>query len=251
MAGIDGVCTSMCCRYPVYVDRRAVTAIAALHDGVREALYRYVRAADHPVSRESAANAVGISRKLAAFHLDKLVEAGLLEARREAVGPRRVGRTPKTYRPATTEISVHVPPRSPYLLADILLEAIVAERPGEPAGKAAHRIARARGRAIGVAERERTRPGRLGAERALTHTAALLGRHGYEPGRAPARLRLRNCPFHPLAQAGPDLVCGLNHALLTGVLEGLRADDALTAALIPPREGACCVELRARPSPRK
>src|SRR3954447_20898917 len=98
------------------MDRAAVAAIAALDDDVRRGLYEHVRGAGAPVTREEAATAVGISRKLAAFHLDKLVELGLL---RSGFGPRsdrRVGRAPRLYQPATQDIAVRVPERSPELL---------------------------------------------------------------------------------------------------------------------------------------
>ncbi|MGH3801585.1 MAG: transcriptional regulator, partial [Pseudonocardiaceae bacterium] len=105
-------------------------------------------------------------------------------------------------------------------------------------------VARHRGVELGAAERQRTRPGRLGAERALTLATAALARYGFEPDRAtPTLLRLRNCPFHPLAVKAPQLVCGINHAFLTGFLDTLQA-STITAVLAP-RAGECCVELTA------
>ncbi|HEY2195468.1 MAG TPA: transcriptional regulator [Actinomycetospora sp.] len=228
---------------------QAIGAMAALADGFRRRLYEVVRAAARPVSRDEAAAAVGISRKLAAFHLDKLVEVGLLQA--EMAGPgavRRVGRRPKVYRPGDAQIGVTIPARSPDLLLGILVEALdpASEPPPrearEDAESAVAAIARRRGRDLGAAERERTRPGRLGAERGLTVAAGLLTTLGFEPRRGrPTELSLRNCPFHPHAATAPALVCALNHALITGVLEGLRA-DTVTATLAP-RPGECCVRL--------
>lgn len=220
-----------------------MAAIAALDDNVRGALYAFVRATGGPVTREAAADGVGISRKLAAFHLDKLVDAGLLQARIEAIGVRRVGRAPKVYESAAGDIEVHVPPRSPGLLAEILLDAVRFERAGERARDAVMRVARQRGVAVGADERTRLRPGRVGAERAMSLASGLLEGYGFEPCRADGGLRLRNCPFHPLARTEPDLVCGLNHAFLGGILEGLQADSAVNAELRP-HEGACCVELQ-------
>jgi len=73
--------------------------VASLSDRSRRALYDYVRRQRHPVAREEAAEATGMSRGLAAFHLDKLVEAGVLAARYEAPAgqPRGRGRAPKVY----------------------------------------------------------------------------------------------------------------------------------------------------------
>jgi predicted ArsR family transcriptional regulator len=227
------------------VDRQSVAAIATLDDGVRAALFACVRDADGPVTREAAAEAVGISRKLAAFHLDKLVAAGLLRSRIEAVGAPRVGRAPKVYEPSGQDVGVCVPQREHGVLAEILLAAVLDERADERAREAVLRVARERGVEVGADERARTRPGRVGAERALTMAGGVLASHGFEPSRDSSGVRLRNCPFHPIAGSAPELVCGLNHAFLCGVLEGLRADSAVEAILAP-HAGTCCVEIRPR-----
>jgi predicted ArsR family transcriptional regulator len=113
----------------------------------------------------------------------------------------------------------------------------------ETARDAARRAAANRGRTLGARQRDRLRPGRLGAERGLTAASVILDRHGFEPDRtAPTRLRLRNCPFHPLAARAPELVCGLNLAFLRGMLDGLETTGV--RAVLDPRPGECCVELR-------
>jgi predicted ArsR family transcriptional regulator len=223
----------------------ALTAVAALSDQLRRRMYGFIRRARRPVSREEAAETVGISRKLAAFHLDKLVEVGLLRARYEPVGGiRKVGRTPKVYEPTDAEVHISIPAREHDLLADILIDAVLTPDPGKAGREAALQVARHRGAEFGAAERERARPGRLSVERALTMTTAALARYGFEPDRVtPTLLRLRNCPFHPLASKAPQLVCGINHAFLTGFLDTLHA-PTLTAILAP-RPGECCVELTA------
>lgn len=228
-------------------DRAAVAAIAALEDDVRRALFEHVRAATPPVTRETAAAAVGISRNLAAFHLDKLVELGLLRSAFDTA-PRRVGRAPRVYEPAPVEVCVRLPERSPELLAEILMTAVVEEAPDEQAADTARRVARDRGRELGAAERARLRGGRVGPERALAAAADVLARAGYEPRAEPdATLRLRNCPFHPLAGRAPALVCGLNGAYLDGFLTGLGAADGV-AIERDAEPGGCCVRLRPRPT---
>ena len=110
----------------------SLATLAVLSEEMRWRLYALVRAAHRPVSREEAAASTGISRKLAAFHLDKLVSAGLLRARYDApLGPRRVGRTPKTYEPSGVDISISIPARHYDVLADILIDAIRAGASGE------------------------------------------------------------------------------------------------------------------------
>ncbi|WP_371502618.1 transcriptional regulator [Kitasatospora sp. NBC_00374] len=222
-----------------------VESVAVLADEQRRRLFAFTRHARRPVTREEAAADAGISAKLAAFHLDKLVAAGLLRARYESPGGiRKVGRKPKVYEPTETDIRVSIPERRPDVIAEILLDAVLTHEPGEDAQAAALRTARLRGRELGAAERARTRPGRLGPERSLTLSEAVLEQRGFEPDRiAPTGMRLLNCPFHQLAARSPELVCGINHAYLDGFLTGLEATGI--DAVLAPAAGQCCVELRA------
>ncbi len=228
---------------PGGVQADSLAALAVLGEEMRRRLYAFIRAAHRPVSREEAAASTGISRKLAAFHLDKLVSAGLLQARYDAPpGMRRAGRTPKTYEPATAEIAVTIPPRHHDVLASILVDAVLTAGGSGDARSAATGAARRHGHDLGAGQRARLRPGRLGAERALTLAGRILGDCGFEPQRdAPTELRLRNCPFHPLAARAPELVCAINLAYLSGLLEGLGADTA--TAVLDPQPGWCCVRL--------
>lgn len=224
----------------------AISAVAALDDELRRGMYAFIRSARRPVTREEAAASVGISRKLAAFHLDKLVDAGLLRAHYRAGGLRKVGRAPKVYEPTGADIQVSIPHREYPMLADILLDAVLGETGDEQARDTATRVAAERGEEYGNAVREQIKPGRLGTERALTLVEGVLARHGFEPSReSPACVRLRNCPFHRFAAKAPDLVCGINHAFLTGLLRGLHAETV--RAELAPRHGECCVELNSAP----
>ncbi|MFI9627295.1 helix-turn-helix transcriptional regulator [Streptomyces sp. NPDC052042] len=226
------------------LDHASLSTLAALGDATRLRMFEFIRQTRLPVTREEVANSLGISRKLAAFHLDKLVAAGLLQARYDtSTGIRKVGRRPKVYEPVAEAIAVTIPERRYGMLADVLTEAVLTEAEGESARAAALRVAHQRGQALGEAERERVRPGRLGAERGLSVAAETLEDFGFEPERAtPTLLRLRNCPFHPLAAKAPDLICAVNQAFLAGYLHGLGSDR--TTAVLAPRPGSCCVELR-------
>ena len=221
-----------------------VAAVAALQDESRSRLYEFIRLQRRPVTREQAADALGISRKLAAFHLDKLVGVGLLRTQVGTAGDEhKVGRRPKVYEPSGVDVHVAIPARRPDLLADILVEA-VASAPAD-CRRAAVRIAHQHGVAIGEAHRREVRPGRLGAERALTLAESLLQSYGFEPSRdAPTAVRLRNCPFYPIAERAPTLVCAISHAFITGLLDGLEAQQA--EAILVPDAGDCCVQLHSR-----
>ncbi|MEV7009088.1 transcriptional regulator [Streptosporangium sp. NPDC051022] len=197
--------------------------VAALHDPVRRAVYEYVISLGREAGRNETAEAVGVQRTLAAFHLDKLVEAGLLEAgfRRltDRTGPGS-GRPAKVYRRAPGEWQVSVPARDYRTLALVLAEVVDLLGGDEVAQEAARRV----GAGLG---REGEDLGR-----------ALRGR-GYEPYEEGDDLRLRNCPFHVLSLEHPLLVCSMNLALCRGLIEGL-GDDGATARL-DPRPGECCV----------
>ncbi|HEY4023017.1 MAG TPA: transcriptional regulator [Pseudonocardiaceae bacterium] len=220
----------------------SIRAVAALEDQLRRGMYAYIRQASRPVSRDEAAGAVGISRKLAAFHLDKLVEAGVLSAHYAPLsGIRKVGRSPKVYEPSGLDIRVNIPQRQHELLAAILLDAVLAED-DESARAAAVRVAQDSGAALGREEQRRSKPGRLGTERALTLVAQVLSGHGFTPRReSPDRLRLRDCPFHPLSGKAPGFVCEVNRSFCAGVLAGL--DATTVTAVLEPKAGSCCVEL--------
>ena len=219
----------------------SITAVAALDDPVRSRLYRHVRTAQQPVTREEAADAVGISRKLAAFHLDKLVAVGLLAAGRRIEQPRPPGRAPKVYEPVHHTLAVSVPSRAHDNLATILIDAVLADE--DPQAACWH-IATARGNADGAAARVNS-PLDQHPTGPMDEVQAWLDDQGYEPYRSePATVRLRNCPFHPLAAQAPDLVCGINVCYLSGVLDGLGV-DTVTAALAP-RGDDCCVEIRSQ-----
>lgn len=205
-------------------------AVTLLVDQVRRALYDYVRRQDHPVTRDEAAEAQRISRNLAAFHLDKLVAAGLLTARYEAPAtePRGRGRTPKVYEAAPGCIALTIPERRYELIGEILAEA-VAEDPGD-ARAAALRVAQHRGAALGR---------QIGGGEPVVDVLAGLG---FEPAGDGELIRLRNCPFHQLAVQQTELVCGLNHAFVAGLLDGLGRADL--HARLAPTPGACCVQIR-------
>ena len=150
----------------------------------------------------------------------------------------------KVYEPTDDPVRINIPERRHDLLADLLLQAVVEERSDEPAAAGAVRVARDRGTEVGAEERTRGRLGRLGAERALTVAQAVLSRHGFEPHReGRTSVRLRNCPFHPLAAKEPALVCGVNHAFVSGFLNGLGALGV--QAVLVPTPGECCVRLSA------
>lgn len=222
-------------------------ALAALGEPTRRALYAYVAAQDRPVSRDEAASATGTKRATAAFHLERLVGDGLLEARFARVSGRTgpgAGRTAKLYARARRPIAVSLPPRRYEIAGEVLATALEeAEREGTPVGEAVAHAAGQAGRQIaaGGADLAET-PSRSGWEpKESPDLAELLSRSGFEPKEGPERsIYLANCPFHELAARHPGLVCAMNLHLLRGLIGEL---GICAQARLDPAEGRCCVTI--------
>jgi predicted ArsR family transcriptional regulator len=223
---------------------RDAAGIGALADPTRRRLYLYVCSQPEAVGRDQAADALGIARHQAKFHLDRLESDGLLETEYARLSGRRgpgAGRTAKLYRRASRDIAVSLPDRE-YELAGRLMAAAIAAAAssGEPVLAALHRFAAEQGRSMGEAAVAASgRPDR--ARPALALAVEVLSEYGYEPRSEGDRVVLANCPFHALAQAETELVCHLNEALVGGVAEAL-APHGPEVALSPGRD-RCCVVL--------
>jgi predicted ArsR family transcriptional regulator len=220
--------------------QRGIAAVGGLEDRVRHSLYAYVCSSGKSVSRDEAAAAVGIGRPLAAYHLDRLVELGLLTASYQRPSGRRgpgAGRPAKFYAKSGREFSVTIPPREYELAAMLLAEAVTADRSGTTRaalGTAARQLGFDLGRSSRAASPGPSEP--EGAETALEH-------HGFEPVRAAdGSVSLANCPFHGLAAQYPDVVCAMNLALVDGLIEGLGL--AGLCPVLEPHPGRCCVVIR-------
>ena len=210
-----------------------LAALSSLDDPVRRRLYEVVRERTEPVGRDEAAAAAGVGRALAVYHLDKLVEAGLLTAsyqRPPGRGGPGAGRPAKLYTRSDREFAVSVPPREYELAARLLVQVVDAD----PSGHSRAALLDA-ARRLGAELGSRFPGGDAGLEQALAA-------HGYEPRHGDHDvIRLRNCPFHQLAEQHRDVVCGMNLGLIEGILTGLEADGLRPS--LDPRPGQCCVAI--------
>src|SRR5215210_9185719 len=223
----------------------ALATAALLNEPVRGALYAFVAGRDEPVDRDEAASAVGVGRPLAAFHLDRLVAAGLLgvEYRRRSgrTGP-GAGRPAKFYRrvPGRT-VELTLPARRYRLAAEILVEGIDRHESDRLRDQVR---AAARERGVSLARQAVTpssgpvaRRGAAAAGR--KRLVDLLAAEGFEPRTDGDEIRLRNCPFDVLVADHRDVTCSMNLALLEGVSEEI-GETGLRPT--PQRvEGSCCV----------
>lgn len=218
-----------------------VSGIAALDHPMSARVYRLVLDRGR-VSRDIAAGVLGVARPVAVFHLDKLVDAGLLEATYERLSGRTgpgAGRPAKVYQRSDREIDLTIPARRYELAGSMLADAVARSiSEGIPAGQALTQTARETGEKIGA--RASTHPtGRCAV------LVEVLTRHGFEPHEHDGQIRLLNCPFHGLAEQHRALVCGMNLEFVTGVIDGL-AETSFVARLVP-EPGHCCVRLDPHP----
>lgn len=225
--------------------RDDVASIGSLGDPTRRALYDFVTRQAEPAGRDEAAAAAGVGRTLAAYHLDRMVEDGLLEvsfARRTGRSGPGAGRPAKLYRRAAREFNITLPGRDYELAARIFANAVEAEETGR-AKAALQESAEGFGCEV-AAEVERRAGGRTDTHR-LAVLEQVLAERGYEPFRdADGVVRLRNCPFDRLADAHREMVCGMNLALLE---QAAASPKGTIKAILDPRPGLCCVALMRNP----
>lgn len=213
-----------------------IGAVAVLADPVRRRLYDAVSAASGPVGREEAAGLAAVPLHSARFHLDKLVDAGLLEVSYARLTGRTgpgAGRPAKLYRRSVAEVSVSLPRRSYDLVGGVLAAALERTLAGGDAGESLRDEAQARGRAVGTSYD--------GGGDELERASGVLAAEGFEPCRDDREVCLRNCPFDALASEHTALVCGVNLDFVSGVLEGLGCASA--HARLQPDPEHCCVRI--------
>jgi predicted ArsR family transcriptional regulator len=209
--------------------------IGALAEPIRRALYEYVVAQPEPVGREQAAVAVGLPGHKAIFHLDRLVEEGLLEVEFRRLSGKSgpgAGRPAKLYRRSHREWSISLPARRYDLVGHILAAGVDrAWREQVALDAALDDAATAEGMTVGSEARPRS-------------LSDVLAHQGYEPRTEDDVLVLANCPFDSLAQEHTDLICGLNRSFVQGVADGLGRHDV--EACLEPEQDHCCVKVRPR-----
>jgi predicted ArsR family transcriptional regulator len=222
---------------------RDVAGIAALNEPARRDLYLFVVGQAESVSRDQAADGVGVARHTAKFHLDKLVEDGLLDTEFKRLTGRQgpgAGRPTKLYMRSDTQFEVTLPERHYDLAGRLMARAIdESSSTGEPVVTALHAAAAELGARLG--EQARDDQQGQGTEQRVAIVRDVLTAHGYEPRQHDRTITLLNCPFHLLAREHTELVCGMNLALLDAVAKH-GAGDVLTARL-DPAPNRCCVVL--------
>jgi predicted ArsR family transcriptional regulator len=218
---------------------RRVTRLGALADPIRRALYGFVARQSDAVSRDQAAEGIEVPRHTAKFHLDRLVDEGLLVAEFRRLTGRSgpgAGRPAKLYRRAAEEVTVSVPSRRYDLAGRVLADAVERSMAGMPIDTAIERAA------IDAAEAATASadPAR-GDEDELQRVAGALAHLGYEPRVSGPDVVLVNCPYDRLAAHHPQVVCRMNRTFVDTVIDRL---DCRGVGTVPSNsDDHCCVRV--------
>lgn len=215
-----------------------ISKVGALTDPIRRALYHFVAHQPGSVSRDQAAQGIDVPRHTAKFHLDKLVDEGLLitEFRRLSgrSGP-GAGRPAKLYRRARSEINVSLPRRRYDLASQVLADAVERALAGTPMRAALAEAADEGARVV-----TESWPRNHGTE--LERMEALLARLGYEPRVDREVVAVRNCPYQQLSSEHPDLVCPMNRDFIEAAGQRLECVAVVVESVDPGTQ--CCVRVR-------
>lgn len=216
----------------------------ALSQPTRARLFTLLSEVHRPVATDELAEELGLHPNGVRVHLERMLDAGLIERRRERIAR---GRPRDTWTISPGAQPGGDPPTGYAALARWLVRSLVA-------GGARVRDLEATGRRIGrglAADRE----GENATEQLLFDTMTSLG---FQPEREPLgkhRLtyRLRNCPYREAVQERQSLVCALHRGLTSGLLESIDPNSALTGfEAKDPDLAGCVIRIRgpiAEPAP--
>lgn len=204
----------------------------------RARLLAVLRGAAEPMDVRQLADAVDLHPNTAREHLDQLVAAGLV--RRSSARPRGRGRPGLRYTAAPG--SGDEDADAYRALAEVLADELARRGDADEAAKSA---GLAWGRSLA-----RERPAAGSPAEALRRLVELLDEAGFAPD-APADpeqpIRLRRCPFGPIARRRGDVVCNVHLGLMRGALRELGAPlDAVS--LEPFVEPSLCLAHVGAPS---
>jgi predicted ArsR family transcriptional regulator len=208
--------------------------LAPLCDPVRRDLFFFISERGDWVSRNEAADALGLRRGLVAHHLDRLAADGLLQVDDRRLTGRSgpgAGRPAKLYRPTTERFSLSIPARNPAVVAQLLADSIGETTKGAVFARARKAGATMVNATAVISDSDR--------RRAIVDA---LTAYGYSPRVSDGELTLTNCPYDPLASAHRALVCGMNLSLVEGAIAAV-ALRGVTCSLRTPTNGECCVRV--------
>lgn len=205
----------------------------ALGDNTRYAIYLEMARSPVPLSTADIAAELGLHPNTVRPHLERMREAGLLSVEVDNRGT--VGRPQHRYSLASDAPSLGLEPAAYPILAALLanLTAVFGPDPDTVAG-----IAREHGRQRGAV--------RQSSEGCIAAVSAELAELGFDPAAGQdgnvTTIAFTRCPFRPLAEAFPELVCHLHRGMIEGMVDVLGGAEITRFATLEDRD-PCQVDL--------
>jgi predicted ArsR family transcriptional regulator len=202
------------------VTERRLAVFKALGDNTRYAIYLELARSPRPVTTSEIAETLDLHPNTVRPHLERMRDVGLLEVETETTGA--VGRPQHRYSLASDAPSLGLEPATFRVLARMLLRLAGGARlTAEDAVEAG----REQGEVDGIEWQDVD---------CLDALLAELDALGFDPavvGEADqATVAFTHCPFRDLAEAEPDLVCGLHRGLVEGFVHVAGAADTRVIA---------------------
>lgn len=204
----------------------------ALGDNTRYAIYLEMARSPVPLSTADIAAELGLHPNTVRPHLERMREAGLLSIEVDNRGT--VGRPQHRYSLAAEAPSLGLEPAAYPILAALLanLTALFGPAPDTVAG-----MAREHGRQRAAAH---------AGQACIEAVSAELAELGFDPAAAQdgnvTTIAFTRCPFRPLAEAFPELVCHLHRGMIEGMVDVLGGAEITRFATLEDRD-PCQVDL--------
>lgn len=205
-----------------------------LADPSRVAVLQTLRRSDRPMDVREIAEVVGLHANTVRSHLALLTDRGLVLAASEERD--RPGRPRTLYTPADDD------DRRDYRM---LAEALVAHLSAIENDQSEAAVRAGQGQGERLVDSRGPRPP-VDADTARAAVTDLLRETGFRPRPSPdgTHIDLHHCPFRELAEAAPEVVCGVHLGMMRGALQRMRA-PLETVRLRPfATPGHCVAELR-------
>ena len=202
-----------------------LAVLKALGDNTRYAIYLELARSPRPLATAEIAETLDLHPNTVRPHLERMRDVGLLAVETDARGA--VGRPQHRYSLASDAPSLGLEPATFPVLARMLLRVAAA------GGLGRDEVVEA-GREQGAADAEAPGPGPRPPRRRRRGRRHVRGRPDGPARRAGVRPRagrgrprqvtvgFAHCPFRELAEANPEIVCGLHQGLVEGIVDAAR-----------------------------
>jgi predicted ArsR family transcriptional regulator len=195
----------------------------------RETILDALRGASDGLDTNQLAERLDLHANTIRWHLGRLSDSGLVKA----APNRRHGRgRPSVVYRLTGEGIARARGRDEYrILATMLTDVVSADRAG---ATRAYEAGQRWGRHL-----QQAQPG--------SSLAELLDQEGFAAERQGDQIAMRRCPFYPLAETSPQVICTLHHGIVDGVLDEAGSGETVERLDSFVEPGLCIARLKRRP----